>query len=210
MKLRLREGEVAVVGYGSLLSAGSISRTINREYGGPFVLCHVEGWRRSWDASMPNEAFYFLDHGERVYPRKILYLNCRPLAAGATMNVALFVLGGDELKAMRDREWIYGEQIVTSALRGVTIEGGDAVMYVARDEHVLSGASSREEAAVRASYLRILDAALQSTTPPFRAEYAATTDPVPPLMIDDVLDPERPTPWERAGVTYHPERQINR
>ena len=66
----------AVVGYGSLLSIESLSRGLKRDYDGPFVACHVAGWRRSWDAWMPNAAFYYIEGGERIYPEKIIYLKC--------------------------------------------------------------------------------------------------------------------------------------
>jgi hypothetical protein len=35
LTIRLNEGETAVVGYGSLLSAPSIGKTLGREYNGP-------------------------------------------------------------------------------------------------------------------------------------------------------------------------------
>ena len=46
--ISLNTGEVAVVGYGSLLSRGIIEQTLKHDYDGPFVLCHISGWRRSW------------------------------------------------------------------------------------------------------------------------------------------------------------------
>ena len=197
--IQLREDETAVVGYGSLLSSSSISKTIGREYDGPFIICKIEGWRRSWDVSMPNQAFYYEEHAERVYPEKILYLNVRP-EPESLMACVVFVLESDELKAMHHREWIYTHPVVTGSLRGVRIEGGDAIMYVAQEEHIVCGIMSPREAAVRASYLRILEQALQSADAFFRTEYERTTDPVPDqLVIEDVFDPDRPSPWASTG-----------
>ncbi len=202
--IRLSKGETVVVGYGSLLSAPSIGKNLGREYDGPIVTCHIEGWRRSWDVSMPNQAFYYKEDGERVYPEKILYLNVR-LEPGSLMNCVVFVLESDELEAMDHREWIYDRLVVTGNLRGVRVKGGDAIMYVAREERIVRGAKSRREAAVRASYLRIFEQALQSFDPVFRAEYERTTDPVPKqLLIEDTLDPDRPNPWASAGHNYSP------
>jgi hypothetical protein len=200
--LHVADDETAVVGYGSLLSRDSVGRTLKREYGGPFVACHVAGWRRSWDAWMPNAAFYHVEGGRRSYPDKILYLNVRP-DPGTLMNCILFVVRDTELDAMHGREWIYTPTEVRIALRGVRLDSGNAIMYVADEEHLLIGSATRREAAVRRSYLKILERGLAETSPSFRAEYEATTDPVPAhLVIDDELDPDRPSPWAAVGSQY--------
>jgi hypothetical protein len=204
--IRLARGQTAVIGYGSLLSAASISRTLGRDYDGPFVPCHVEGWRRSWDVSMPNQAFYYVDGDARVYPRKIIYLNVRAVP-DALLNAMLFIVEEHELQAMHGREWIYDPVVVTAAIRGARIKGGNAIMYVAREEHIVHDVSNRTEAAVRASYLGILKRALDLAPPGFREEYERTMDAVPErLVIDDALDPDRPSPW--AGTTHRPEQHI--
>ena len=187
--IRLRNGETAVVGYGSLLSRASLERTLKRSYDGPYPACYVDGWRRSWDVAMPNKAFYYLEDHSRVYPREILYLNVREVP-GARLNVALFVVTQDELVAMHEREWIYDPLVVTDHLRGVRIEDGDAIMYVAKPDFIRRDATSPRSAAVRASYLRIVDEGLQQRQPEFRAEYLRSTDSVPQhLVVEDVLDP---------------------
>lgn len=205
--IALREGETAVVGYGSLLSSASVSRTLQREYDGPFVFAEIADWRRSWDVSMPNAAFYYNDGAERVYPKRILYLNARH-RRGERMNCAIFVARDDELPAMHGREWIYTPTVITDALRGARVEGGDALMYVGRPEHLeVAVAQSPREAAVRKSYLALLDRALEMVDRRFREFYLGSTDPAPQhLVIDDELDPERPSPWEAAGHRYTPER----
>jgi hypothetical protein len=110
---------------------------------------------------------------------------------------------------MHEREWIYEPAIVTPSLRGVSIEGGDAIAYVARAEHLLREPATARQAAIRASYLRILDGALREADSAFRTEYETTTDPLPrELVIDDVLDPDRPNPWAAAGFAYRPDEQL--
>lgn len=204
--LELGKGETAIVGYGSLLSPASVGRTLQREYGGPFLLGEIEDWRRSWDVSMPNEAFYYEEDGERIYPERILYLNARH-RRGERMNCSIFVARENELPAMHAREWIYRPTVVTDFLRGVRLEGGDAIMYVGRPEHVMAAAESPREAAVRKSYLALVDRALDKMSADFRRTYLETTDRVPRhLVIEDHLDPERPSPWEAAGHAYKPER----
>ena len=185
MRLQLARQQTAIVGYGSLLSRLSAEKTLGRRYDGPFERCHVAGWRRSWDIGMPNETFYFDDGGRRVYPSRILYLNVRP-DAGTLLNAVIFVAEPEELAALHRREWIYEPRVVTADLRGVTVEGGDAIMYVALPEYVVHAAAERHEAAVRASYLRIVGAGLAQMDDAFREEFARTSDPVPEhLVIDD-------------------------
>lgn len=189
--LHLGNTETAIVGYGSLLSVASISGTLKREYDGPFVPCHVAGWRRTWDVWMPNEAFYYLDGADRIYPDKVVYLNARR-SPGTRMNCVLFVVRGAELDAMHRREWVYAPVDVSLDLRGVRLDGGTALMYVGKKEHLLPQTATRREAAVRRSYLAILEQGLQQAAAPFRAEFDATSDPVPThLVVEDRLDPDR-------------------
>jgi hypothetical protein len=207
--IRLRDNETAVVAYGSLLSVSSISKTLGHVYDGPFVACHIEGWRRCWDAAMPNQAFYYVGNGKRIYPDKILYLNVRA-RPGALMNCVVFVVTREQLEAMHKREWIYEPTDVNSCLRGVRIERGNAIMYVGRRENLLRAGADPRTTAVRASYLRMLEHALERVDASFREDYRRTTDPVPEhLVIDDVLDPGRPSPWASAGHGYDPKAQLS-
>ncbi len=206
--ISLRSGETAIIGYGSLLSMQSLSASLKRPYNGPFYTCRLAGWRRSWDASMPNEAFYYLDQGARIYPEQILYLNARPDPT-AMMNCVVYVLPQHELAVIDQREWIYRHRVVTEELREVRIAGGEAIVYVADGQHTCRGASERHRSAIRASYVRILDEALARMPDAFRDEYARTSDSLPGgLVIEDVLDPTRPNPWARAGFAYRPQDQL--
>ena len=189
--IRLGAGETAVVGYGLLLSRATVDTTLGHRYEGPYVACHVAGWRRSWDVSMPNAAYYYGEEAGRVYPRRILYLNVRR-DPHALMNGVVFVLAGDDLAAMNSREWIYDGVVVTSDLRDVQIEGGDALMYAGKPEHSLASAARPSEVGLRRSYLDLLAGVLDAAAPVVRSDYRATTDPVPEhLVIDDSLDPHR-------------------
>ena len=84
----LGEGKTAVVGYGLLLARATLDKTLGRPYGGPCVLATLRNWRRSWNASMPNSAFYFDPDEGRIYPPLILYLNAHPEADSARVRVA--------------------------------------------------------------------------------------------------------------------------
>ena len=200
--IELNTGEVAVVGYGSLLSSKIIGQTLGHDYDGPFVLCHVSGWRRSWDVTMPNAAFYYVEDESRIYPSRILYLNIRR-DSSTLMNCSVFVVRPGERDAMDGREWIFDPIVVTSDLRGVSIEGGDAVMYVGKPGHALRSAENTHNVALRGSFLRSLFGVLDAEGPAVRDEWHRTTDPIPEhLVVDDKLDASRPNPWELAGYAF--------
>jgi cation transport regulator ChaC len=183
--IALRSGEAAVFGYGSLLSRSSLERTLRRGYEGPFIPCSVRGWRRSWDAAMPNSEFYALRAGVRVVPEFILYLNVRPDAA-TSVNGVLFVVSAAQLAALDERESIYDRVPVGHLLEGAEVTGGEAYIYVTRPEHTLRGVTSPAHAAIRASYLSIVSAGLNGFDADFQRRYVATSDEVPAqLVIED-------------------------
>jgi hypothetical protein len=183
--LHLEEGQSALFGYGSLLSVESVGNSLGHPYQGPFVACHLEGWRRSWNIGMPNQVFYTDTAAGPLYPERILYLNIRPDPA-CLMNGILFVVSKAELDLFDRRESIYTREKITARLRGVEVTGGDAWVYVGMPEHEVQGAASPARAAVRASYLRILEDGFARLGPEFRAEYERSSDPVPRhLVIED-------------------------
>lgn len=203
-EIRLRPGQTAVVGYGSLLSPDSLSRSLGGPYDGPFVACRVNGWRRSWDAFMPNQAYYFEKDGQRTYPRRILYLNASPDPASA-MNAVVFVVGAKALAALHEREWIYHSPAVNERLLGVRVSNGAALLYVANPDYRAAPGSDPAEAAVRKSYLAMVDRVVAGLDPDGQRLYRQTTDPVPEhLVVDDSLDPARPNPWAAVGARYLP------
>ena len=184
--LRLSNGQAAIFGYGSLLSQRSMELTLGRPYTGPRVACALSGWRRSWDVIMPNTTFFAEEHGSEFVPEHIIYLNVRP-SSGAPANGVLYVLGLDELEAFDRREWIYDRRAVTSSLRGVVVEAGEAYVYVAKAEWTLDDNRPRSWAALRQSYLDIVEQGLNELEAEvgggFREAYEQSTDAVPSSLI---------------------------
>ena len=172
----------AIFGYGSLISIASLERTLDRTYDGPFVACRVEGWRRSWDVAMPNPGFCADTSAGLLIPEHILYLNVRP-APGSLVNGVLFGVSQLELQAMDKREWIYDRARINDQLRGVKVARGDAYIYVAKPEFIMTNVASPAVAAVRGSYLEILEAGFSQLDQAFRDEFDETTDPVPGHLV---------------------------
>lgn len=182
--IQLQPAETALVGYGSLLSLRSLERTLGRTYTGPFLRCVVYGWRRTWDAAMPNKAFYTETPHGRMMPEAILYLNVRR-DAGSSINGVVFAVNQEELAAYDRRESIYDRVDVTGDL-DVKVEGGAAYLYVCRPEYILTDVKSPAKAAVRASYLKIVEHGLENLDEEFRKRYLDSTDVTPAhLVIDD-------------------------
>jgi cation transport regulator ChaC len=183
--IELTDGEYAIFGFGSLLSIASIERTIGRRYNGPFLSCELLGWKRSWDCAMPNTTFIYRDRGAWQTPEKILYLNMHQ-APGQNVNGIIFVVGEAELAKLDEREWVYERVNVVSSLKRASVHGGPLWAYVARQENVLAPPESPIRAAVRKSYLKILDDGHRDLGPEFAARYFDTSDPVPQhLVVDD-------------------------
>jgi hypothetical protein len=134
---------------------------------------------------MPNTTIYAETAAGPLVPGAILYLNVRP-DAGGSVNGVLLLATTEELEAFDRREWIYNRMRATGDLRGVTLEGGDAWVYVAKPEYVRRSVARPAEAAVRATYLGIIEAALRHWGDEFRHEWDRSSDPVPThLVIQD-------------------------
>lgn len=185
--LRLMNGQTALVGYGSLLSRASLEGTLGRTYTGPFLQCTVRGWRRTWDAAVPNRKFYTDGVDGRITPRAILYLNVtRDLSTD--INGVLFVVNQEELAAYDRRESIY-DKVDVSADVDVEVEGGPIYMYVCRPEYRIACSSSPADAAVRATYLQMIEEGLSNFDEQFSQRYEESTD-IPPanLIIEDRVE----------------------
>jgi pimeloyl-ACP methyl ester carboxylesterase/cation transport regulator ChaC len=188
--VELCSDEHAVFGYGSLLSVASLERTLGRRYSGPFVLSDLVGWYRSWNVTMPNSTFVFQDSaGAWAIPERIVYLNISP-ATGRRVNGVIFVINEDDLRTLDKREWIYDRVKINEMLRGVTVLKGPAWAYVGKPEHLLATqAVEPRQAAIRRSYLDMLDSGKSDLGSSFATAYDDSTDPVPTRLI--VLDHRR-------------------
>jgi len=188
----MTDSQIAIFAYGSLCSVESMEESLGRRYDGPYVVCAIDGWRRGWDVAVPNTTFYADTPDGRLTPGRILYLNVRRQPRSTVVG-ALFVVEHSDLEAFDRRESEYERIDVSGDLRGVRLATGRAVTYVARPRHVVSHVDSPRDAAVRATYLRVLERAYRDLGAGFRARFDETTDPVPrDLVIEDLRDPGPP------------------
>lgn len=189
MTLALPPGTSGLFGYGSLLLRSSMERTLGRPYRDAPTVATVRGWRRSWDSIYPNERFYFEPAaGERCYPPHIIYLNIRRDRA-ATLNGLIYVVGPDDLARFDEREAVYDRIRIDEDVIEPTVTGGPVYAYVGKEGFLLERPVPPTEAAIRASYLAIVDEGLRDLGPAFRRQYDRSTDEPPAgSIIDDRLD----------------------
>ncbi len=180
--INLKPGEAAMFAYGSLLLRRNMELTLGHPCAQPSVKCTLFGWRRSWDVIMPNRSFYELSEASEFTPQHIIYLNVRA-SPQDEMNGLLYVLAPEELALFDQREWIYNRHDITQGLSGVTVSGGHAYIYVAKPEWHLTPGRAREWAALRASYVEIVQEGLRELGPEFRMRYENSTDPIPTHLL---------------------------
>jgi hypothetical protein len=162
---------------------------LDRPYGGQPHPCRLHGWRRRWTGLWQNKTYYFeRPQGGKCFPRNILYLNIEP--ADSFLNGVVYLLNESDLPGLDEQEAVYKRERVkpeglAADLRSLTI-----YTYAGVSPYILKGTPIVEEAAIRASYLRIVDKGLNELGPDFRQEYLRSTDPTPNVVIDDQAEPE--------------------
>ena len=176
-------------GYGSLLLRSSMERTLGRRYADAPAVATVRGWRRTWDSIYPNQRFYFEPSaGEKCYPAHIIYLNIRPDPA-STLNGLIYVVGPDDLARFDEREAVYDRIRIDEDVVEPVVTGGPVYAYVGRAGFLLERSVPSTEAAIRASYLAIVDEGLRDLGPAFRQQYERSTDQPPAhSIVEDRLD----------------------
>jgi cation transport regulator ChaC len=179
----LQSGQIALFGYGSLLLRSSMERTLGHPYSYSCVACALAGWRRSFDVIIPNRKGFYepLEEGEFI-PQNIIYLNVRP-SDQDIVNGLLYILEPEQIEAFDQREWVYDRHLITPALRGVTLGDGEAYVYVAKPEWHLNPEDTRERAALRSSYLKLVEDGLEELGQEFRTQYEKSTDPAPTHLV---------------------------
>jgi len=191
-EIRLGEKEVALFGYGSLLSRKSMESTLGREYQYPWppAVCSLPNFKRTWNALEPNDSSYYARTESGILtPTHIIYLNVTACPTHAVNGVVL-VLREDDIALFDAREAPTYERVnITGQLRGVRLTQGHGYMYSAKPEWLLGDTRSPQWAAIRQSYVDKVNEGVSQLGEQFGLEYDKSTDPVPrELVINDNIE----------------------
>lgn len=164
--------------------------TLGHRYEAESYVCRLRGWRRSWDAFMPNQVFYEQCEKGEFAPNNIVYLNIKPCSE-SSVNGLLYVLENDQVGAFDQREWIYERRPITTQITDVTIKGGEAYAYICKPEWLLDLAhASREHAGLRRTYIEMIERGVDSLGGEFRDCYKSSTELIPAdLVFSDLKRP---------------------
>lgn len=181
--IQLAPDEVAVIGYGSLMSQASMTSTLGRDYHGPVVPIEIIGFRRLYNVAMRNKTFFEIENNHKNYPELIAYLNIMPTQNPSDkVNGTLFVIKKSEIHGFDQRESIYDRTLVNDQLRGVSIDG-PVYVYVGKKEDLVADGDPR--VAVRDTYMKIVENGLSNQSEAFANEYHQTTIPPRHKIIKD-------------------------
>jgi cation transport regulator ChaC len=187
--ITLNNDEAIIFGYGSLISKKSMENTLGRIYDKNLYIATIKGWKRGWDIAMPNtgknQKFYYFESKTKVYPDNILYLNIRK-DDKLMVNGCLYIIKKDEIKLFDAREWIYDRVDITSQIENITIKNGSAWAYKGKIPYIMNTVKSTKVAAIRNSYINIVESGLKEMDKKFNDDYIKSTDKYPEqLVIDD-------------------------
>jgi hypothetical protein len=187
--LHLNNGQAAMFGYGSLILLESMERTLGRQYSSTRYECGLRGWKRVWTSLYPNTTFYSTGpDGEKTYPKNILYLNIARAEGSSCINGIIYVVDGADLAAFDRRENIYDRVDVTAEVTGPEVIGGPVWAYVGKAPFVMNERLPVGEAAIRSSYLEIIEKGLSELGPQFRRQYESSSEAPPPSNIINDLN----------------------
>jgi cation transport regulator ChaC len=190
-------GELAVFGYGSLVDAASIARTIGRpiEAASP---TRLHGWRRAWGLFRDNERSektFALANGTR--PPFCLGLDLVPDAHAPPPNGALLALTEAEVDRLDLRELRYERVDVTKQIEA-EVHFKRVITYRAKPEHRCS--QPPPGSVLIATYLEAVERAFDALGPGQLDLFRETTGPPPveviaATLVADRIPPGNPRDW---------------
>jgi cation transport regulator ChaC len=191
---------IGVFGYGSLVSASSLAKTIGRPV--ELAPASLAGWRRRWSLCRDNlraEKTFAMADG--ALPPFILGLNLEPGEDPAgPVNGAIFELSQAELERLDLRELRYDRVDVSDSI--ALADGAErprtVVTYTAKAEHF--AAEPPRGAIILPKYAGVVEHAFELLGPGELERFAATTGPHPVEIVEadlvkDRIPPGNPRAW---------------
>jgi hypothetical protein len=188
------EGRVGMFGYGSLMSKRFIeSSLLEKNYDGPFLSAHVNGYRRAWTFAWPStlpslqpDGRYYRDYvlagTDTIYPPYLHYLNIQE-EAGSVINGVLYLVPESDLSTYDDWELGYERFEITDRITDYTITGGPVYAYRALPEFTREPTKDYRISVVERGYVTIIDDAFLFWGDAFKEEYIKSTIAPDPAVI---------------------------
>jgi hypothetical protein len=191
-KIKLAENEHILVGYGSLLNKQSLEKTFGGNYDKPYISAQLFGYQRFWNVFTPNEgekAFKYLNGKDTIQPEKIIYLNIAETKPEDSLNVCLFVVNDEQLKAFDEREWVYNRVDVSSKIPNNPFEPNRPIwVYVGKKEYLIEKRDS--VAVIRKTYVDLVQEGVKNWGKDFENQYNTTTEnPKKHFVVEDLKAP---------------------
>jgi hypothetical protein len=138
--IKIPEGSVGMIAYGSLISLRSMEETLGHKYEGPIRPVHLAGYERAWTcvrpfndpeaiaAGRPKIEAYIQSGTERVPITGAVELNIYPKDKGR-INGILYLVTGEELARFDKRERGYRRVDVTDKIEEFRFREGKVYVY---------------------------------------------------------------------------------
>ena len=184
--IKIREGLVGVIGYGTLMLLPSLEKTLGHPYEGPAYQVHVRDYVRGWAYRLPNndpqvnaaEAekinACFLRNNERIPFAGTVNLNVYPEKNGR-INCILYLLTGEDLLKIDKRERDYKRVDVTDKIEEYDFSGGSVYIYEGLPENADTSSSDPKKYILIKEYVDQVTMACDRIGKDFRAEFDKST-----------------------------------
>lgn len=138
--IKIQEGFVGMVGYGSLMSLKSMESTLGHQYSDSSYLIHLKGFIRAWTSYRPlNDPLannpkapqfygFILQNNDSIPFHGIVQLNVES-QENSKINCILYLISKEDIINFDKREVGYDRIDVTDRVEEYTINGGRVYVY---------------------------------------------------------------------------------
>ena len=176
--LKIENGNIGMIGYGSLMSKNSMEKTLKRTYEDSVYLVHLEGYQRAWNHLIPmtnaNRDFFYLRENDTIPIYNRVALNIMA-SEHEKMNCVLFFITPEELAQFDERERGYKRIDVTDKIKEFRFKGGRVYAYKS-DEYHTYNYKNKDNTVLPQSYFKLVTNACDSIGKEFRQEFDSSTN----------------------------------
>ena len=186
--VRIREGYVGMVGYGSLMSLKSMESTLGHQYSDSVYSIHLNGFIRSWtsyrlfndpkaeNSKKPSFNAYILEDADSIPFDGIVQLNVES-QENRKINCILYIISDEDIINFDKREFGYDRIEVTDKVDEFLILGGKVFVYQQAPGYYNSSTLNLKKFILIEDYLNMITKACDERGESFRNEYDKSTLP---------------------------------